>query len=802
MIEKHEKTEESFQTRRRSSRLDFFTGRSNQSNIKIVPAKEKEDTDDEEDADIIKKKEGASKDTIDTLLFQRLITIFSAVLDSAAMSNNWILIDRTNEQSSPTAELLLELAMQRNHSSKARPIILVIDSIDRLSRFHSNKAKEQVKHLQKLEKVAQPFGTDIIQERFHLDIISQAQDFSDWRSFIDLPLPCVPQKQHIRDNGISDKRKWMYHYSETIYGSGTHYIFLGSNDDSFPIEALQAPIGTVCAHGGSAAYGRLRSTILSGQPLVMLANTGGVTQAFSSCHRAILERSKSKESNNSTCDILSKIEIVSNENWAKHFGIAEIMFMLELHERAPLLFKKTIVAVDLIESSAEEVLSILTGCFSSIDGGIPELGLGSAETSCVLNAWQLYLLLKHSASQFYFYGLCLYWILLLLNVLTSLASTIYASSNKYATKNMNTDVLRNIIVILPVLSTFIATTRVRSRNIDKASICNTGAAYILSEIYYFRTRTGLYDSSIIHKTTNDFDKVQKSTTSPRAIFVQEIQRIFSAIIDSDVGNSSTLATTKKQHDQEAGLHSQFYAHLKQYVTENEPTLTPIENLDTTMNDNNTTIFPFQKHSDAFDVVEDDLVTPLSIESYIQCRAKPTAHYFQKCAPRLSSALSLLELLTNIVTSAGALLALINRAELVSFTVALAVAISNIIEFFALRPQLDTANAAVRDVQNMLSWFCAQSLVDRRTRTAKQHAVRVVEQAILGFYGSQPGTDAPFAIASDPATKATTGTKSTTPLPESGGTLPIQNVNNTGENTSSRKEPSSSSSSHPYSNIVK
>ena len=31
---------------------------------------------------------------INTLIFQRLLTIFSAVLDAASLSNNWILINR------------------------------------------------------------------------------------------------------------------------------------------------------------------------------------------------------------------------------------------------------------------------------------------------------------------------------------------------------------------------------------------------------------------------------------------------------------------------------------------------------------------------------------------------------------------------------------------------------------------------------------------------------------------------------------------------------------------------------------
>ena len=89
--------------------------------------------------------------------------------------------------------------------------------------------------------------------------------------------------------------------------------------------------GKSAAHGGSAAYRRLRDKIQSGQPLVMLYNTGGVTQAFASIHRAL------QQGKTNSRDIVPALEVVSKENWAANFGIPEIMMMQELAQRAPLL---------------------------------------------------------------------------------------------------------------------------------------------------------------------------------------------------------------------------------------------------------------------------------------------------------------------------------------------------------------------------------------------------------------------------------------------------------------------------------
>ena len=61
---------------------------------------------------------------------------------------------------------------------------------------------------------------------------------------------------------------------------------------------------------------------------------------------------------------IGKIELVTTENWAKAFGLPEIMMMKELAVRAPQLFRRTIVTCDLVHDSAEDVLETLTSCFA------------------------------------------------------------------------------------------------------------------------------------------------------------------------------------------------------------------------------------------------------------------------------------------------------------------------------------------------------------------------------------------------------------------------------------------------------
>jgi hypothetical protein len=148
----------------------------------------------------------------------------------------------------------------------------------------------------------------------------------------------------------------MYHYHRGIFARGTHYIFMESTDDQFPVEALGS-MGSVLAHGGTSAYHRIRKGMQSGSRAVLLYNSGGVTQAFSSVLRTLVNHPEI-----SVSTVASKhVDIVSNENWAQTFGVPEIVMMKELDKRAPLLYKKAIVTVDIVEDSAEHVLHTMTG---------------------------------------------------------------------------------------------------------------------------------------------------------------------------------------------------------------------------------------------------------------------------------------------------------------------------------------------------------------------------------------------------------------------------------------------------------
>ena len=53
---------------------------------------------------------------------------------------------------------------------------------------------------------------------------------------------------------------------------------------------------------------------------------------------------------------LIRCELTSGEAWTKLFGLPEIVLLKELHRRAPVLLKNTIMSVDVIADTSEQVL--------------------------------------------------------------------------------------------------------------------------------------------------------------------------------------------------------------------------------------------------------------------------------------------------------------------------------------------------------------------------------------------------------------------------------------------------------------
>ena len=695
---------------------------------------------------------------INQLIFQRLLTIFAAVLDAASLSNNWIIINRANPAgSSSTAELMLELAMQQ---TSQRPIVIVIESLARLRRFTNEDASNQIASLEKLSGAAVPI-VQYNKDEFDPIKFAASYNIEEFDSYVDWVEHDLPTKPHRADviastGTVNERAMWGYHYQSCLFTSGTHYIILDGEESSFPVAGL-GDIGYVCAHGSTRAYQRLRAVIQAGRPLVMLNNTGGCTQAFASLHKAMM-KSQAEDLKLTSNELLDKIEIMNNvDQWTQTFGIPEIMMFRELMQRAPMLFQKTIVVVDLVKDSAEEVLSIVTGCFASSSTGVPELGIGDAETAVVYNAWKRHIVLYANRVELQKWGKMLFLILVTLGVSTATLSTLYANATDLEFEQGTKNYINMFIIILPILAAFVGQVITRQRYDEKWKICDMAGSMIVSEIYMFRASTGPYAAGAAASAGEEEEAVGggsgNEASKKRALFVKRVQAIFAKVMESDVGKSGALVYGDiLREDTSAGVESKFHKKLKKHVEYNliftrEPEKSKAQAKGGKIRSMQSAI-DRKNGSDQQTIDKDDFISPITIETYVEFRAKPITLAYEKQTPLISDKLSALEIIVFILTSAGAVLAVpgIDMGSWVAITVAMSTAVTSYIEYFALKTERDTRNNSLSDFQNLMTWWESLSIIDKRTKQSKEKAVGTIEGGILLLVERRAG--AAFSSNSD------------------------------------------------------
>jgi len=230
-------------------------------------------------------------------------------------------------------------------------------------------------------------------------------------------------------------------------------------------------------------------------------------------------------------------------------------------------------------------------------------------------------------------------------------------------------------------------------------------------------------------------------TKNRNLFVKKVSSIFTRVMESDVGKSGSLVYgSVLKADTSMGQESFFHKKtLRPHVESNL-----IKTKDARFGSfsemqqlagggkkkNSNKVVSLRRANDGIDI--DDLISPLTIETYVEYRAKPLTDYYEKATPVWARRLGRLESLGFVLTSMGAVLAVpgINLGSWVAITVAMSTAVNATVEYFQLKTERDTRNATLGDFQNLMTWWESLSIIDKRTNKAKLRALNTVEKGIL------------------------------------------------------------------------
>jgi len=505
----------------------------------------------------------AKEGSVNNLIFEKVKAVFSALLDAATLAGSWIIVDRTAGQGSATAEILLEQALERGAQ---RPTIVAIDSLERLGNARDGRnshsiIKQLSKHFSDEECATQnPLG---IEKEVVLEFGSDLKMFN-WAAtfggYDDKRLPFEVLREHKRiapgephDGTCDPNRKWRYFYIDGLFASASHYVIKSNDRDDFPIGSLGA--NGMCylyAHGDTRTYMRLRENIQMGRPIVMLHNSGSVVTAFSWLQRVMAHTRPPPEVSQLRAPLKYLISNLSKANWVHDFGAPEVIMMRGLAERAPKLFRKQIVSVDIMSNNEEETLEVITGCFASTDG-VPELGLGNAEVNVIYNTWNLHMTLCENAHKFNRLSVLaqsFQWVLAIVTTTIAIshisldAGVLDTYIGKEIVKpnpNMKKEIqefIQYAVLILPIVSALITAITSKLLWRDKWSVCLMAASQLACEIYKFRMKIDEYDPiGLQPKAAEGEEKPPPLTPKElarvtRQLFVERVQAMYRACLTS------------------------------------------------------------------------------------------------------------------------------------------------------------------------------------------------------------------------------------------------------------------------------
>jgi hypothetical protein len=311
------------------------------------------------------------------------------------------------------------------------------------------------------------------------------------------------------------------------------------------------------------------------------------------------------------------------------------------------------------------------------------------------------------------------------------------------------------------------------RCIEKWAHLKTASAQIVSEIYKFRTKVMEYDPSWQDTTVGEEDNEDNqdenatkdnSDFNARAIFAERLQEINKFALDG-VGEDF-LKLKKSQVD----VHSDnqkdlFKQQLRLYVPEevlgghnpypsiphkaSQPNQSDkkLKRSQSGKSESDAKVHPTSmvhpiiisapklaepaiEDDDEIGIEPDDFVSPMTIETYINYRAKPLRSLCESTSAPLASRLSNLKMLVILIGGCGTLLAAMDQPRWVAVTVAITTIIMNIMQHEMLQQRLTSTNSAIRELQNNKILMDSLSIVSKRTQEMKTLCVSQVETAMI------------------------------------------------------------------------
>jgi hypothetical protein len=131
-------------------------------------------------------------------------------------------------------------------------------------------------------------------------------------------------------------------------------------------------------------------------------------------------------------------------------------------------------------------------------------------------------------------------------------------------------------------------------------------------------------------------------------------------------------------------------------------------------------------------IKDDMMTSMSIDEYMDYRARPLCTYVEKTAPWRAFELQCLEVAIFTINASGSILAALGDSYIpfVALTVSASSIASSFLEFSRLPKQVEAFNQAQREMHNLFNKWDGMTKTARRTRQTITEVVGTVEREMI------------------------------------------------------------------------
>ena len=602
-------------------------------------------------ASIIEKEMEAMLEVplVNKLAFQRLLNVFSVLVDFSMYSNSFIVIDRIHNFSA-TAELMLEIALRKNPTST--PTVMVLDCKARIEKAnHKLKELKRANFLRRgvdlqagdflnasLRQLVTPAGLTLLRaptealDRVKLELANrpEASRRLDHQLVQDIYELYGDGTELRRDGRPRQELIWKDLYAASIFASGTKYMIFDQVDPKGrSVLGTLGTTGWLFMSGSTVEHGKIVDAIQSGAPLLLLESTGGVTQAFAHAMKAVrlfrpkwevdyvlrlitdykrraandkelanegsapgsqvmwLENIQYLDKELARMDMLLCEDDTVRETWMANFGLPEMLLLFEKWQRSSDFLLKQVQTCDVMKKNAEDLLKVFTDSFTGV-GGVPELGLGKAETKVVATAWNRHLLLFHNGNKYNQRSWVMQGVLYLVAFSSSsLSIFIQAFPDSLGSIGL----LDTLMLVLPIISALLGTVGTRLRQRQKFAAAKTASYEIVSEIYKYRVKAMEYDGVALAAglaakendgKKDDEDAMPKPISAKerdkvaRNLFVERVKTIYTSSLVKELSSGTAIShnssfgldPARLLRDEDDDGERATLALLKRHITEN------------------------------------------------------------------------------------------------------------------------------------------------------------------------------------------------------------------------------------------